>query len=353
MNHFPFGFRCVVQLGLVLAGTGISAGQKMGSAGWTTIGPAVYHLFVQGTQVLPGPTVSFPPPPTDLPPEIRRAMMIFRASADVTIITNSTRIFDHYLPESLNNAVWINFTARTNGRDMQVWSVRSHASGWPAKAPNVQWNPHSLISGMKGMTALSPCWELEGSPGQVPITALTKRHGYARGHSMGADHVGANLAGKKVWFLTEQNKIVETTVAREVVRTRETSGRDYTILLFASDLPDTIQPMRVVAEKDVFGPSPTKYYQVLDAPCPLFKTEQAGYVSADVPGYTVNAYKGGDSGSPNMLPMPGELVFWSGRSTSSASPEMQADMDQLSASAGLDPGKYQLQWFDLSKYPTY
>jgi hypothetical protein len=31
---------------------------------------------------------------------------------------------------------------------------------------------------------------------------------------------------------------------------------------------------------------------------------------------------------------------------------MQADMDALSRSAGLDPAKYQMQWVDLSSYPT-
>jgi hypothetical protein len=111
--------------------------------------------------------------------------------------------------------------------------------------------------------------------------------------------------------------------------------------------------MRVASEKDVFGPSPTKYVQIIDAPCPMFKTEQTDHVSADMPGFTMDTYKGGDSGSPNMMPLQGELIFWSGRSTSGPSPEMQADMDRLSRAAGLNPAKYQLQWVDLSSYPSY
>jgi hypothetical protein len=110
--------------------------------------------------------------------------------------------------------------------------------------------------------------------------------------------------------------------------------------------------MRVVPEADVFGLHP-KYVQCVGAPFPLFKTEQQGYISADVPGFTVDTYKGGDSGSPNMLPLPGELVFCNGRSTSGASPEMQADMDKLCRLEGLDPQKYQLQWADLSSFPQY
>jgi hypothetical protein len=280
-------------------------------------------------------------------------MAAFRTMGNVTLRNTLKNSFDHFLPESLNNLVWTNFIAHTNGRSTVVWSARAYSPGWPAQPPVAQWNVNSLIWGLKGLTALSPCWEQEGSPGQVPITALTKRHGYTRGHSMGGERVGTLYAGKKVWFVTQQNKVVEMKVAREIVRTVETSGRDYTILLFSSDLPDSIQPMRVAPPKSVFNPSPTKYVELMGAPCPLFKTEQAGHVSANVPEFMVDTFKGGDSGSPDMLPMPGELVFANGRATSGASPEMQADMDKLTRLAGLDPRKYQLQSVDLSGYPSY
>jgi len=110
--------------------------------------------------------------------------------------------------------------------------------------------------------------------------------------------------------------------------------------------------MRVIAPKEVFEPH-GKYPYYPGGVCPIFKTEQIGYVSAEVPGFTVETVKGGDSGSPDMVPLPGELVFWRGRSTWPASPEMQADMDQLSRQEGLDPANYQLQWVDLSGYPAY
>ena len=54
-----------------------------------------------------------------------------------------------------------------------------------------------------------------------------------------------------------------------------------------------------------------------------------------------------------MLPLPDELVFYSGRSTSGPSPEMQADMNTLCAQEGLPASNYQLQWVDLSAFPTY
>jgi len=47
--------------------------------------------------------------------------------------------------------------------------------------------------------------------------------------------------------------------------------------------------------------------------------------------------------------LPGELVFFSGRSTSGPTHEMQADMDELCQLEGLNPAKYQLRWVDLEK----
>jgi hypothetical protein len=54
-----------------------------------------------------------------------------------------------------------------------------------------------------------------------------------------------------------------------------------------------------------------------------------------------------------MLPLPGELVFYGGRSTTGPTPEMQADMDELCRLQKLDPRRYQMRWADLSKFPDY
>ena len=318
-------------------------------AGWATNGPAVLRLY-ESTEVLPGLPLSYYPPPENLPPEVRSAMLFFRVAANVRVLTNITSEFDHYLPESLNHVVWTNFIANTNGKSMAIWSRRTRPADWPARPASVSWNHSSLIWGMKGLTAICPCWQWEGPPGWTPITALTRRHGYARGHGMGPDGLRADLAGTKVWFLTTNDSIVETKILRQIVRA---SDRDYTLFLFDSDLPPTIEPMRVVAASEVFAISHCKYRFVPGTPSLLFKTEQGGNVSADVPGFTVNTMKGGDSGSPNMLPMPGELVFWNGRTTSGISREMQSDMDRLCRLQRLNPAKYQLQYADLSKYPTY
>lgn len=358
MNRIPsFGLSFCLFLTALLAdiGDAQSALERTSGPpdGWATNGPVVYRLYLGATTAVPAEPVSYYPPPTALPPDLRRDMLTFIAAAHVLIATATNKVFDHFLPESLNNLVWTNFIAHTNGRNMSIWAERTRPPGWPHQAPIVRWNPNSLIWGMRGVTALSPSWELEGNPGQAPITALTRRHGYARGHGMGADRVGAAYAGRKVWFVTADNRIVQTTIKREIVCTMQTSRRDYTIVLFNSDLPDTIQPMRVAQPDQIFAISHSKYCYAADAPCPMFETEQNGNVSASIPGFTLDTNKGGDSGSPNMLPMPGELVFWSGRSTSGPSSEMQADMDKLCQLEGLDPAQYQLQWVDLSSYPTY
>jgi hypothetical protein len=357
MNGVRLSFAQVLVCALLLGGD-LGRAQALPPAidafvGWATNGPAVYRLYVGQIQVMPGPPVSYDPPPLDLPVEIRSTLMTFRAASNLSYVTNTIRGFDHFLPESLNNVVWTNFIAHTNGRSMAIWTERTRTPLWPSKPARVGWNPNSLLWGMKGLTAICPCWQGEGPPGWIPITALTRRHGYLLGHGMQKDGVSGEFAGKKVWFLTTHNQIVERTIVRQLSRLRQVSNRDYTIVIFDSDLPETIEPMRVARLEEVLGPLPTKYLWCTGAPFVFFKTEQKGNVSAEVPGFTVDTMKGGDSGSPNMLPLPGELVFRDGRTTSPPSPEMQADMDQLCRLQGLDPAGYQLQYADLTAYPSY
>ena len=273
-----------------------------------------------------------------------------RIHTNTYVYTNM--VFENFQPGSLPHLVWTNFIAHTNGRDMRIWATRTHPADWPTNPPAATWNTNSLIWGMRGLTALSPSWAAQGAVGQIPLTALTRRHAYARGHGMGADGFSTNFAGKKVWFLTADNSLVEAKVKRVVVRTAGTNQvhRDYTILLLDRDLPPTIEPMAVAMPEAV-----QKHYLLPTqgfVPYPIFQTEQGGYVSTSVAPLTVNTWKGGDSGSPNMIPLPGELVFFSGRSTSGPTPAMQADMDELCRLEGLNPVKYQMRWVDLGKLPA-
>ncbi len=307
--------------------------------GWSTNGAAIFQNYrVAREWKSPFPTNN---------PAVATNPMVMKLRAANSTFTN--HVFAGFRPESLNHLVWTNFIAHTNGRRLSIWSQRTHPIGWPTNAPVIIWNTNSLIWGMKGLTALSPCWEGEGNSGQVPVTLLPRRHGYTRGHSMGVEGFNTRQAGSKVWFLAADNSLVTMTIRREVVRTGKQG--DYTLFLFDHDLPDAIQPIRVAPLAEVQA----RYLSSARSGgiCPIFKTEQGGNVSADVPGFTVNTWKGGDSGSPNLLPLPGELVFFGGRSTSGPSSDMQADMDELSQMEGLDPNMYQLKWLDLTKYPSY
>ena len=262
-----------------------------------------------------------------------------------------------YPPDSLGYLVWTNFIAHTNGAFTRIWSTYELPENFPhdyftadklpkETRPQLAWNTNCLMWGMKGETALSQCWTAQGWHGQVPITALTRRHGYTRGHSMGNFGMSDHFSGQRVYFCTTNNEVVEVEVQKCFVQVGK--GYDYTLLLFAKDLPAGIETMRVVDLNTVlkkYPPNPaTAWIQ--------FQTEQGLNVSAGYPPFMVNTWKMGDSGSPNMLPMPGELVFFSGRSTSGPSEQMQKDMDELSQNAHLDPAKYQMQWFDLSGFPS-
>lgn len=260
-------------------------------------------------------------------------------------------------PGSLGYTIWTNFIAHTNGRSMEIWSEYLLPTNFPAgffpasnlpahTRPVLAWNTNCLMWGMKGETALSQCWTSQGGHGQVPITAFTRRHGYTRGHSMGNAGMTSHFNGQRVYFCTTNNEVVEAVVQNALVQIGK--GFDYTLLLFSRDLPPGIEPMRVADVKIIFE----KYPARAPGEWIQFQTEQGGYVSAYYPPFMCNTWKSGDSGSPNMLPLPGELVFHSGRSTSGPSQQMQSDMDELSRSTGLDPGKYQMQWLDLSSYPS-
>ena len=312
--------------------------------GLATNGPAVVELYaVTMTRLI---TNRFLPPRLATNPA---AMRVFPSK-----FTYTNAVFREFVPDSLNHTIWTNFVALTNGRGMGIWSERRYPEGWPTKRPSVRWNTNCVLWGLEGFTALSPCWQGEGYPGQVPFTALTRRHAYTRGHGMGAEGFNTNLAGYKVWFLTRDNRLVEAIIKRHVTRVGAgTNGvhRDYTIALLDRDLPETIEPLGVATMAEI--QSRYRFPQQVAWPQPIFQTEQVGNVSTGVAPLVVNTWKSGDSGSPNLVPLPGELVFFGGRSTSGPSREMQDDMDELCRLGGVNPKKYQMRQADLSKYPAY
>jgi hypothetical protein len=172
-----------------------------------------------------------------------------------------------------------------------------------------------------------------------------------RGHGTGDNGLKTNLAGKKVWFCTASNTVVSMTIAANLTRYEFGSGNsyDYGLVLFTEDVPDSITPMSVISAAD-FG---TYYYDTPDIPFLFLGTEQLGHCGAgyEVPPFSYPLEKGGDSGSPNMIPFPdNKLVMYSGRTTSGPSPPMQADIDALSLYLGLNPNNYRLRWQDMTPW---
>ena len=265
-------------------------------------------------------------------------------ASGTTLITND---FAGFVPGSLASFVWSGF--RTNGRTTNLWAFWQLPPGWPNKPPILRWNTNSLMWGLRGLTAISQVCEGMGGFGQGALTALTRRHVYLRGHGMGPSGFSPDRVGKRIWFCTRDNKVIERKAQYVFIRSPEGPGTpDYSIVLLDADLPASIQPMRVVdpvkvRRKYLFVPMDYK---------PEIMTLQGGFVSAGIPPWDI-PIQGGDSGAPRMLPLPGELVFLEGITTSPPSAAMQADMDMLSLKAGLDPRKYQMQWVNLDSYPDF
>lgn len=246
-------------------------------------------------------------------------------------------------------AVWTNFTAHTNGRTMTMWTERTHPGGWPTNAPVLAWNTNCLLYGLVGFTGISQCNEFEGLPGQIPVTLLTRRHGYARGHGLSTNGLQTSLTGRRVWFCTASNTAVQMTVAAEYTRLESVAGAsyDYGLVVFTEDVPESISPIFVISPVDM----EIYYRSTPDLPFLFLATEQSGHCAAGIPPFVYDILKGGDSGSPNMIPAPdNKLIMFSGRGTSGFSPQLQTDIDALSAHVGLNTNNYQLNWYDLSPW---
>jgi hypothetical protein len=213
----------------------------------------------------------------------------------------------------------------------------------------LRWNTNSLLWSRKGMTAISQVFEGMGALGQGAITALTRRHGYARGHHMGPSGLQPERAGRRIWFCTRDNRLVERRAQFFLVRAPQTGGPgDYSLIFFDEDLPPGIEPMRVADQQQVHR----KYFVRDSSRKPLFEALQGGFVSGGFGEWKVHI-RGGDSGSPIMLPLPDEVVFIGGITTSPPSERMQIDMDLLTLRAGLDPSQYRMQWVSLEDYPDF
>jgi hypothetical protein len=233
---------------------------------------------------------------------------------------------------------------------MDMWSQREIPEDLDSSPPLFAWNTNCLLYGLEGFTGISQCNTFGGEHGQVPVTLLTRRHGYTRGHGRGENGLRTNaIAGSKVWFCTASNIVVQMTVAADWVRVESGAGNnyDYSVVVFTEDVPASISPVSAMSPADL-----EIYYRITpDLPYLFLGTEQLGHCAAGIPPFIFDISKGGDSGSPNMIPSPNnKLIMFSGRGTSGFSPQMQADIDALSVYVGVNTNGYQLRWYDFSPW---
>ena len=298
------------------------AQDSSGTGGWQTLGATTANSW--------GVIQYFDTPPAGTPPRYYRAVAQPQGTID----------------SPFRVAVWTNFIANTNGRTMQLWSEYSLPADWPKVPPVMAWDTNCLLFGLDGFTAISQCNAFQGARGQIPATLLTPRHAYTRGHGMGANGLGTNFTGQSVWFCTASNTLVQMTVAANFIRLGDFGGQyyDHGILVFTEDAPPSITPMSVLsnAEFQVYYPNAP------DLPFMFFGTTAAGFCSAQVPPFVYPLANPGDSGSPYMIPTPDhKLAMFSAATTSGPSPQMQADIDTLTALVGLSTNNYQLRWYDM------
>jgi hypothetical protein len=254
-------------------------------------------------------------------------------------------------PPTIQAALWYSFTAATNaGNIPQIWS--NTATLTP------QWQTASPIYGKAGFTAIA-CEANSGfvwsNQWWIPITALTKRHVYYRGHSTGGTNGQFFTSGNglPVHFLTPDNQIVTAYTAANIKGSG--SAYDYNIAILSNDLPASIQPIIMTdttALNTKLGKNPIGFWPNFK---PLLGTCQHNQIGTlDGSSYNPhNFYVGGDSGSPDFYIVSNSLVMVQGRTTAGWSSQMQADADALSRWAGLDPAQYQIQLFDFSQFSDF
>ena len=303
--------------------------------GWSNAGPAMFALsnYVSTNFIILGRRG----PGTNVGAAQARPLSVRRG-------TNAS--FQRFIPESLSHLVWTNFLAHTN-RETPMFAFADRK----VRPPVFAWNTNCWVWGRRGLTGCSPMSKAEtwkgNAPGQIAITALTRRHGYTRGHAMGGENSQC-LVGVKVWFVTASNTVVERAITAQQTRFSGEPLRDYTLVIFNTDLPASIEPLRV-AGTNYWG----RYPWLPGTPHPMAMTEQGKTVQAGQVPFDASCTKGGDSGSPVMLPLPDELVLVGGITTSPPDRAMQEDMDALSRRAGLNPEKYQMKQLDLTRWPAY
>jgi len=295
--------------------------------------------------------------------------------------------------------VWTNVLEKSYGCDDSLYSKRSRPDGWVdgtsytgTGTPALEWSTNGLLRQFTNYTAISQMNSFCGCPGQMPVTLLTRRHAYMRGHDTVHDGDGngwtvkTNYAGQRVWFCDENNNVVTATVKASFGGRGVVDGSihytDFVVLLFEEDVPSTIANMPVCLAQ--FYYEEVKVGSWDDPGCHPRPLQRATYITISQcnkvgifphptrPGFPQEALAG-DSGSPEMLPVRDGLVMFGGATTTGlgscklpgcktpfAGPEpgfnadtfVQYAVEELNKWAGLDSRDpaYNLEYADLSEF---
>ena len=289
--------------------------------------------------------------------------LIFQASASAADLPKPTagQTFGgiHYPINSLGYALETNYAALTHRLvHYQVSNdallIGPYAS--PANPVGLSWNTNSILTGKRGVTAISIA-QFGGT--QSRLCLVTKRH------AVGAGHYGGLTNGLTVFFLGTNNTLHRMTTSNIWVgQWRDADREDRAILTFTQDVPDDVQPMRIAAPltngptgdiyalmEKYFPPEAQNPYQ----PRAAFWVCQHGYCGRNGqhhPGGVIGS-DGGDSGSPGFIILGDECVNIGGISMNAPTTNMLRRMDDLTRSLGLNPAKYQPSYVWLTNYPTW
>jgi hypothetical protein len=208
--------------------------------------------------------------------------------------------FESYETGTLAAALWDHYTANTNGKVSQMWSSRTIGSA--------TWNANTLAKLGTNYTGLAYGWQGQSAAGIPPVTAISRRLAYTRGHGMGATGTNSANATKQIWFLTAANATITNTITEQV--TSAGYGEDWTIFVLANALPETIAPVALVSPATLATKRPPS-----GGPHPILFTTQSGTAYSGRDSW-VGSLNPGDSGNPRMIFPGGQLAMFAGTTTS-------------------------------------
>ncbi len=295
-------------------------------------------------------------------------------SSDFYSITTTN--VELYVLDALRWAMWTNFIRQTStisGISNIYEAEHTHRTGWPNTAgPIVAFYTNSFLCQYRGFTGISLCNARELSVYQgryqtninvPPITALTDRIGYLRGHGVAGPrglHVPSqgytnDWNGTNIWFCDTNNNVVQDVIAGAYVGDPNGDQNwDFTLVFFKTNLSDLgIAPVPYVM-------APPSNWNADYHIC--FKKTQNNDFDTGLPQFA-DVYWGtenGNSGGPLLLPLPsGDLVFMGGITTAYMTGQAVTNMqtaltnlfDYFSANATLYQGSldwqrdFQFSWY--------